>query len=224
MIEDESRWSRYIIDSIIEISLSRDIMLMTRVHKPVLLRRLFEVGCHCSGEIISYQQILGQLQDTGNVTTLAQYLELLTAVGFVAGLQKFSLAPIRQKSSSPKLQALNTALMTAQSHFSFNEALQRPELWKNLERSSIGAHLLNSTYGTKIDVFYWKEGGREIDFILRLGEKIVTFEIDSEPLKHKLYAREDFARRFHPHRQLLIGSQGIPVEEFLLTPPEEWLI
>ena len=68
LIEDQERWRRYIIDSLIETIVSRDVLLMRRVDKPALLRRLFELGCSYSGQILSYQKMLGQLQDVGNTT------------------------------------------------------------------------------------------------------------------------------------------------------------
>ena len=86
LIEDRQRWARYIVESLIETTLSRDILLMTRVDKPALLRRLFLLGCDYSGQILSYQKMLGQLQDAGNTTTLAHYLELLAGAGMLKGV------------------------------------------------------------------------------------------------------------------------------------------
>ncbi len=122
LIRDPSRWARYIIDSLIETTLSRDVLLLSRVDKPALLRRLFQLGCSYSGQILSYTKMLGQLQDTGNVTTLAHYLDLLTGAGMVTGLQKFAGAVVRQRGSTPKLQVFNTALTTAQSGLPLREA------------------------------------------------------------------------------------------------------
>ena len=69
LIDDQDRWTRYVLDSLVETSISRDILLMTRVDKPALLRRLFELGCVYSGRVLSYQKMIGQLQDVGNTTT-----------------------------------------------------------------------------------------------------------------------------------------------------------
>jgi len=77
LIGDPERWRRYILDALIETTISRDILLLTRVDKPALLRRLFQLGCAYSGQILSYQKMIGQLTDAGNTTTLAHYLELL---------------------------------------------------------------------------------------------------------------------------------------------------
>jgi uncharacterized protein len=113
LVRDEQRWRRYILDSLIETTIARDVLLQTRVDKPAMLRRLSELGCRYSGRVLSYTKMLGQLQDAGNSTTLAHYLDLLAGVGMVCGLQKFAGEAVRQRGSSPKLQVFNTALVSA---------------------------------------------------------------------------------------------------------------
>ena len=105
---------------------------MSRVDRPALLRRLFELGCIYSGQILSYNKMLGQLQDAGNTTTLAHYLELLTSAGMLTGLQKFAGAQVRRRNSSPKFQVLNTALMTQPSGFTLEQAKDANEYWGRL--------------------------------------------------------------------------------------------
>lgn len=122
---DPIRWRRYLLDSLIETTLSRDVLLMTRVDKPALLRRLFELGCRYSGQVLSYTKILGQLQDAGNTTTLAHYLDLLEGAGMLTGLQKYAGNAVRQRGSIPKFQVLNTAFMTSLSGLSPAEAKSR---------------------------------------------------------------------------------------------------
>lgn len=90
LINDEERWKSYIKDSLIETSISKDILMLTRVDKPALLKRLFEIGCLYSGQILSYTKITGQLQDAGNTTTLANYLKLLSDCGLLGGLEKYA--------------------------------------------------------------------------------------------------------------------------------------
>ncbi len=225
LIEDEERWSRYIIDSIIETIITRDIMLMTRVHKPALLRGVLELGCHHTGHILSYQKMLGQLQDVGNVSTLAHYLELLSQAGLVAGLKNFSPQRLHQRASNPKLQVFNTALMTAQSHFTFERMRQNQEAWNNLVTCCVGAHLINSSFGTKTEVFYWKEGSQKIDFIIQKRETVLAIMVKNTK-KEKHFSEFDRFNQIHyPYSQknLLIGNYGIPVEEFLLTPLDDWI-
>ena len=168
LADDFQRWRRYIIDSLIETTISRDVLLMTRVDKPALLRRLFELACSYSGQILSYQKMLGQLQDAGNTTTLAHYLELLGEAGMVTGLPKYCGDQVRQRGSSPKLQVLNTALLTAQSGMTPEEATADTDFRGRLIESAVGAHLVNGGIDGTCEVFYWRERGREVDFIVEI--------------------------------------------------------
>lgn len=223
LIDDPQRWRHYILDSLVETTISRDILLLTRVDKPALLRRLFQLGCAYSGRILSYQKMIGQLTDAGNTTTLAHYLELLQGAGMLAGLSKFSQGQARQRGSSPKLQVLNTGLMTALDHRSLAEARQDGDHWGRLVESCIGAHLLNSSFGTGIHVTYWRERNHEVDFVLQRGKNTVAIEVKSGARREGLPGMEAFARLFKPKRQLLVGGQGIGVEEFLRKPAAHWL-
>jgi len=126
LIDDEPRWRRYLLDSLIETTLSRDILLMARVDKPALLRQVFRLGCEYSGQILSYQKMVGQLQDAGNTTTLAHYLDLLAGAGMVCGLPKYAGEEVRQRASSPKLQVLNQGLKSAQAIDTFKATRQDP--------------------------------------------------------------------------------------------------
>ncbi|KAF0144742.1 MAG: putative ATPase [Nitrospirae bacterium] len=223
LIHDRHRWSRYIIDSLIETTISRDILLMTRVDKPALLRRLFQLGCSYSGQILSYQKMTGQLQDAGNTTTLAHYLDLLSGAGMLTGLSKLAGQRVRQRASSPKLQVLNTALLSAQSTLSFDASLKDRELWGRLVESAVGAHLINSITGTNIEVFYWRERGKEVDFVLRSGKTLTAIEVKSGYSKGSFPGMDEFSRIFKPKRKLLIGGGGLPLEKFLSIPAANWL-
>lgn len=223
LIRDHERWARYIIDSLIETTISRDILLMTRVDKPALLRRLFELGCIYSGRVLSYQKMIGQLQDAGNTTTLAHYLNLLQDAGLIAGLQKYAGQQIRQKASSPKLQVLNTALMTAPLHRTLIQTKEDTDYWGRLVESAVGATLANGLKGKNADVFYWSSRNREVDFVLSRGSFLVAIEVKSGRRKTSLPGIEAFSREFKVKRKLLVGAHGIELEDFLLTPPEEWL-
>ena len=223
LIDDPRRWQRYILDSLIETTISRDILLLTRVDKPALLRRLFQLGCAYSGQILSYQKMVGQLTDAGNTTTLAHYLDLLQAAGMLAGLSKFSGGQVRQRNSSPKLQVLNTALMSAQDQRSIAQARQDGDHWGRLVESCIGQHLYNSSFGTSIGVTYWRERNHEVDFVLHQGKATVAIEVKSGARRQSLPGMEAFVQQFKPKRLLLVGGQGIALEEFLSKPAAHWI-
>lgn len=196
---------------------------MTRVDKPALLRRLFELGCSYSGQVLSYQKMLGQLQNAGNTTTLAHYLNLLEGAGLIAGLSKYAGQQYRQRASSPKLQVLNTALITAQSQFSLEEVKHEKDFWGRMVESCIGATLMNGIKGENIELFYWSSRNREVDFVLSRGETLVAMEVKSGRRKVTLPGMEMFSKEFRVKRKLSVGTQEIPIADFLLTPPTEWL-
>jgi predicted AAA+ superfamily ATPase len=218
LIGDPERWRRYLLDSLIETTISRDVLLMARVDKPALLRRLFELGCRYSGQVLSYSKMLGQLQDAGNTTTLAHYLELLSGAGMLSGISKYSGTTLRQRGSSPKLQVLNTALMTAQSGPTPEEARTDLEFRGRLVESVVGAHLANAAAGGACELFYWRERNREVDFIVRAGKAVVAIEVKSGRAPDTLPGLAAFASAFKPRRTVLVGEGGVPLEEFLSRP------
>jgi len=220
---DPSRWGYYINESLIETTISRDILLMTQVNKPALLRRLFQLGCSYSGQILSYSKMLGELQETGNTTTLAHYLDLLSGAGLLSGIQKFANQPVRQKGSSPKFSVFNTALMSALSGKTFKQAREDRVFWGRLVESSVGAYLLNSIRGTQIEIFYWREGDKEVDFVLKQGSSLTAIEVKSGSESMKRTGIDLFVSKFQPERILLIGDQGLPLEKFFATPLSNFL-
>jgi uncharacterized protein len=222
LISDENRWRRYIIDSLIETTISRDILLLSRVDKPALLRRLFQLACDYSGQVMSYQKMLGQLQDAGNTTTLAHYLELLAGAGMVVGLPKYSGGRARQRGSSPKLQVMNNALMTASSDFLFDSVPKDRDTWGRLVESTAGSHLTNGTKGTSAELFYWRERSREVDFVLKSGRSVVAIEVKSGRARESLAGMEAFSKEFKVTRKILVGVSGLSLEDFLLKPVDFW--
>jgi uncharacterized protein len=223
LIGDTSRWAQYVLNSLVETSISRDVVLLTRVDKPALLRSVFDLGCRYSGQVLSYTKMMGQLQDAGNATTLAHYLELLAGAGMVAGLQKFAGDVARSRGSSPKLQVFNTALMTAPSALSLAEARRDGELWGRLLESCVGAYLVNAAAARECELYYWRERNVEVDFVLRSGRKLVALEVKSGKRPHAYSGMEAFAAAFRLTRSLLVGGDGIPVAEFLSRPVGYWL-
>lgn len=223
LVEDGQRWRRYILDSLVETSISRDVLLMTRVDKPALLRQLYDLACAYSGQVVSFQKMAGQLQDAGNTTTLARYLDLLGGAGLVAGLQKFTGGAIRSRGSSPKLVVLNTALMTARSGMTFAETRMDLQSWGRLVESAAGAYLVNSARSAGLDVYYWRDRDREVDFVLQRGKHVVAIEVKSGTRKVPLSGLEVFKERFKGARTLLVGSQGLPLEDFFRAPVSDWV-
>lgn len=220
LIEDEQRWKGYVQHSLVETSLSKDILMLTRIDKPALLRRLFELGSLYSGQILSFTKIIGQLQDAGNTTTLSHYLNLLDTAGLLGGLEKFAGDVVRKRSSSPKFQVHNTALISSQRPESFATVLAQPAEWGRMVESAIGAHLLNHSLFQHFTVHYWRERGEEVDFVLERKGKVIALEVKTNA-KTATSGMATFKNQFHPDKIFLIGSGGMPWQEFLKIRPVE---
>jgi uncharacterized protein len=213
LVSDEQRWKQYVRESLIETSISKDILMLTRVDKPALMKRLFELSCNYSGQILSYNKMLGQLKDAGNTTTLSHYLSLLSTAGLVTGIEKYSNNMIRKKSSSPKFQVFNTALISAQSNTSFEEAMGNPAIWGRLVESAVGAHLLNQAESGDFILSYWREGNDEVDFVIE-QKQLIGMEVKSGTTENTS-GMAAFKKKFQPDKMLLIGNTGLPCQAFL---------
>ena len=223
LVGDFDRWASYIKDSLIETTIARDVLLLTRVDKPALLRRLFELTCVYSGQILSYQKMLGQLQEAGNTTTLAHYLDLLSAAGMAVGLSKFAGAHVRQRGSSPKLVVLNTALMSAEVGLPLEQIQRDGDRWGRLVESAVGAHLANAAMAGQFELFYWTERSREVDFVARSPRGLIAIEVKSGRSPTAFPGMTTFTGRYRPDRTFLVGSGGIPLGEFLERPATYWI-
>jgi predicted AAA+ superfamily ATPase len=213
-INDERRWRRYIKDSIIAPAIERDILTTKTIYKPILMRQLFDLGCMYSGKELSLNKMLGQLQDAGNVTTLAGYLNTLGEGRLLCGLQKYAQDDARKYNSVPKLMVYNTALLTAQTSTTFHKSFTTPSLWGRWVESAVGAYLLNQADEYDYKLYYWRENNDEVDFVIEYSGQHIAIEVKSgrrganEGLK-------TFTNKFHSQQSFVVGTDGVPIEEFL---------
>ena len=222
LIRDERRWRDYVRSALIHPNIEKDILQMTRVDKPALLKNLFELGCAYSGQIIAYSKLQVQLQDAGNTVTLAHYLHLLGYAGLLTRLSKYAGQKHRQRASSPKLNALNTALISALGGYTFAQARNDRSYWGRLVESAVGAHLCN-TAADNCQVQYWRESPHEVDFVLSDGHKLVAVEVKSGAGPTNPKGLAIFAEKFNATRSILVGEGGISLAEFLSRPAANWL-
>lgn len=220
-ISDPERWGEYVRSALIEPAIERDVLSMTRVDKPELFKRLFDLGARYSGQQVSYNKLLGHLQEAGNTTTLTRYLGLLTQVGMIAGLPKQTNRPASPKAPTPKLNVLNTALMSAVCGYSFDEARADRSHWGRLTESSVGAHLLNAA-SPRTEVRYWRDREHEVDFVLQRGPHLVGIEVKSGKAPVVTKGLDEFKNRFQPVDTIVVGDAGVPLHEFLALPPDHW--
>ncbi len=219
----ESDWKRYITDSLIETVLARDVLQMSRITKPVLLRHLFALAATLPAQSVSYTKMLGQLHDAGNTTTLAHYLKLLEAAFLISGLELFSQGIQRKRGSSPKLILWNNALVNALSVRTYADAVADTIWWGRLVENAVGAHLCNSLNSVEYGITYWRDGDHEVDFVVTRGGDVWAIEVKSgRSGRSSGLAR--FRQRYPAAKVLLVGAQGIPLEEFFSRDAAAWLV
>lgn len=217
LADDERRWRAYMRDAIIEPTISNDVLEQEDVRKPALMRALFDLGARFSGQELSYDKMLGQLQDAGNTTTLAHYLTLLDKAGVFCGLEKYHPKVLARKKPSPRLMVYDTSLMTSVSGRAKELLLGDPELWSHIVESAVGARLLALGPDLGFDVQWWREGNDEVDFVLAGEGKLAAIEVKSGRTKSQ-GGMAVFLRKYPEATRIVVGgsaSGAVTVEDFL---------
>ena len=221
LIKDEARWRDYVRHAIVEPSIDRDVLAMTRVDRPALLRQLFELGCAYSGQMLSLDKA-GGILGRGHTQTLAGNLTRLSQAGLLSGLHKYAGQVVRQRASPPKFQVHDNALMTAMSSYGFEEARSDRSHWGRQIESIVGAHLINSA-DADTKLFYWSERDKEVDFVVEHRGKLAAIEVKlAAPAGATHAGLHEFCER-NPHaKPWVVGSDALPLGEFLQQPASHW--
>ena len=219
IIGDEDRWRDYITGSIVDATINKDILVNEKIAKPALLRQTFELSAAYSGKELSFTKMIGQLQDAGNTTTIAGYLNLLSQAGLVCGLNKYAVDLSRKRNSVPKHQVYNNALKNIYCEKSFVDAVQDRSLWGRLFESAIGAHIMSYAYAGDYRVYYWRANpGTEVDYVLEKKGKVIAIEVKSNSDSWNKGLTE-FKVQYKPYLALVVGDGGIRAEDFLSMNP-----
>lgn len=202
--KDESRWGRYIRDSLIETVLSKDVLLMSPVTKPALMRQAFGLCLSHPAEIVSYQKMIGQLQDAGNTTTIAFYLRLLANAFLLVPLEKYSGSRIKQRGSIPKILVLDNSLVSATIGQGFRSTVKDKIFWGRMLENAVGAKLYPMLQEIGGELFYWRDRDNEVDYVVKLKNRLIAIEVKSgRPTKYP-GALEKFAKRYHTAEKVII--------------------
>jgi predicted AAA+ superfamily ATPase len=169
--KDEQRWLDYMKSSIVETVLEKDILQLSRIHRPALFKQVFELLCSYPAAEISLRKLVGQLQDPGTIETIKSYIEILSAAFLVTTLHKYSTNPIQKKSSSPKILPLAPALCT----FIRGDLQLSSEQRGRIFELAVGLDLLRLPG----DLFYWRQDQIEVDYVLKRGQMLTAIEVKS---------------------------------------------
>lgn len=222
---DRERWRRYLRDAVIETVIGKDVLLMSPVQKPALLRQAWGIAAAHPAEMISYQNFLGQLADAGNATTVAHHLHLLAAAYLLAPLSRWSGSRLRLKASSPKLIIRDNGVANAM----VAPPLQAGRLIQprrgRLVENAVGATLVNLAEREGGEVLYWRDRDAEVDFVVTIGSRVIAIEVKSGESRVQTGGLSAFMRRWPAAVPIVLrggkipGDSGtIPLDEFFLNP------
>ena len=215
-LPNENRWRRYMRESIVAPAIEKDVLQTTYIYKPALMHQLFRLGCAYSAELLSYNKMLGQLQDAGNATTLVNYLEVLGESKLLIGLQKYAVDKSRKYRSIPKLQVFNNALLTVMTDgMTYEKAFTHPTLWGRWVESAVGCFLLDKADELEYQLYYWRENDEEVDFVIARGEHLVAIEVKSGRRQSNT-GLSTFRNMYHPQYSLVVGGQSMSLEQFFM--------
>jgi predicted AAA+ superfamily ATPase len=110
--------------------------------------------------------------------------------------------------------------MNAISSQNFGFVLQNPAEWGRLSESAVGSHLLNYASQQNFNLYYWREGNTEVDFILELNNQLIAIEVKTGHRVNKT-GINSFTQKFRPRFAIIVGTEGIPLEDFLKMNPIE---
>ena len=160
----------YVKNSIISTVVEKDILQFRTVKSPALFKQAFEIMISYPAQEISFTKLLGQLQERGNVEIIKHYINLYEGVFLLKALEKYSNKPVLCKSSSPKILPLAPCWPYLQIRSSYH-----PEEEGRVFEALVGAQL----HRTGEELFYWREGKIEVDFVLKQGRNIWAIEVKS---------------------------------------------
>lgn len=206
-------WHQYVSDSLIETVISKDVLQLQNVAKPSLLRHLFLLSTSYPAQILSYNKMLGQLQDAGNTTTLSHYLKLLETAFLLSGLELYKKGKKVKRGSSPKLILWNNALINAISGETLESAQSDMEWWGRLVENAVGAYIMNELSTNNYTIYYWRERGLEVDFVIESQRKVWAVEVKSNK-PSKLTGLQKFCNIYKDTIPVIIGKGHFELEDF----------
>ena len=169
---DPDRWYAYMKDAIVDAVIGKDILQNRAVANPSLFRQAFEILCHYPAQEISYTKLLGQLQDKGNTDLVKHYIDLYSSAFLVFALQKYSAKAWLSRGSSPKMLPACPALYSIASGV---DVLGNTEQFGRAFELAVGCELLQQSG----NLYYWREGVDEVDFIYQYRQRIYAIEVKS---------------------------------------------
>ncbi len=193
-IKDKVSWLQYVNESIVNTVIGRDILSLNRVKSPSLFKQTFYLACSYGAQEISYNKLLGQLQDKGNVELIKHYLELFEGAFLLKQLFKYSNKKTLSRSSSPKILPLAPSLYS----ITLDADLNSEHRGRAFE-IAVGCELIRLPG----QLFYWREGPFEVDYVYKFGQNVFAIEVKSNRKRNQKSLTE-FKTKFPGSKTMIV--------------------
>jgi uncharacterized protein len=203
MIADTERWQRFMLDSVIEPILGRDLPSIRPVTKPALLRQALALSLSYPAQEVSLRKLLGGLEQGGSVTTVKSYLELLEGAFLIRLIYKYSTRPLSTRTSSPKLLPLCPALISC---YTTPTRIVSDATWRGrVFESTIGAKLSNIF---RENFWYWRQGNHEVDFVVTWDDELYGIEVKSSQYEKLHTGLQEFKKQFNKSKLVILNQDS----------------
>lgn len=173
MLKNKVKFFKYIYDSLFEPAITKDIFRYTIIKKPALFTQVFQKSCQFTSKEVSYNKLLGQLTEAGNVDQIKHYLDLFEKAFLLRLIFKKNKRNLN-RNSSPKIIVLAPVFASL---FKSN----------NLTKEDLG-FVFESIVGARLcecidNVLYWRKGNDEMDYVVEIDNQVIGIEVKSNKKK-----------------------------------------
>jgi predicted AAA+ superfamily ATPase len=197
LIKNQKNWNTYIQQSIVDTVIDKDILRHAKVKNYALFKQTFHLLASLPAQEISYTKLLGQLQEKGNTDLIKYYIQLFEGAYLFRAIQKYNTKSFKVKTSSPKIIPLGMALID---RFIYSKETELGHIFE----AAVGAKLIQA-FGD--NVYYWRDGDFEVDYVIELDSKIIAIEVKSGKAKSSK-SLTAFQKKFPKSNVIFINSDN----------------
>ena len=207
-LEKKEKYLQQIIDTYIR----KDVRDLAKIKDIDKFNKLVEVLSSQSGQMLNVME----LSNTCNLSkqTIEKYLFILENTYIIKLVRPFHNNIRSELFKTPKIYFYDSGLMQM--------------LWlKQLSKEVIGNVLETNIYGelvkkySKENIFYWRTADKkEIDFILKIKDKVIPIEVKINFARFSSTAVDYFNKNYKNKRYVVVGLRGEKINKKYLYPWE----
>ena len=166
---------RYLIQDILDRTLTQDIPQFAQVRDPSLLQTLLIMAAQHSGSTFSYDSIS---KDTGaRIETIRNYFQYLSSSFLISVITKFRKSEIAKFKSKKKFYIADLGIRNAIMKLSKQSINSLQNKGINAETVTVNFLLNHVLSNSGMKISFWHDGKYEVDIIIKFLEQIIPIEV-----------------------------------------------